>query len=106
MDDHWRLVNGDELYHIIHDHAQENNLINEYPEVAARLADGYERWWQSFMDDNVDEKYAYIKVGSPYENPAKISAHDLIVGKQSPAWHQNGAILGVQSTGCWKIEFV
>jgi hypothetical protein len=45
-------------------------------------------------------------VGSPYENPTKISAHDLIVVKYSPAWHQNGAIRGVQSGGYWKIEFV
>ncbi len=106
MDNNWRLVNGDELYNITKDRAQENNVINEHPEVAARLALSYEKWWQSFMDDKVDEKYAYIKVGTPYENPAKISAHDLIVGKYSPAWHQNGAIEGVQSGGCWKIEFV
>ena len=106
MDDKWRLVDGDELYSITNDRAQENNVIDEHPEVAARLAEGYEKWWQSFMDDNVDEKYAYIKVGSPYENPSKISAHDLIVGKYSPAWHQRGAIQGVQSGGSWKIEFV
>jgi len=106
MDDNWRLVNGDELYNVTNDLAQEINVIDQHPEVAARLAQGYEMWWQSFMDDNVDEKYAYIQVGSPYENPTKISAHDLIVVRYSPAWHQNGAIRGVQSGGCWKIEFV
>ncbi len=106
MDDDWRLVDGDELYNITNDRAQENNVIAEHPEVAARLAEGYEKWWQSFLNDKVDQKYAYIKVGSPYENPSKISAHDLIVGRYSPAWHQNGAINGVQSGGCWKIEFV
>jgi arylsulfatase A-like enzyme len=106
MDDNWRLVNGDQLYNITKDRAQENNVIAKYPEVAARLAVGYEKWWQSFMDDKVDERHAYIKVGSPYENPSKISAHDLIVVNYSPAWHQNGAIEGVQSCGAWKIEFV
>ena len=106
MDNDWRLIDGDELYNITNDRAQKNNVIGDHPEVAARLAEGYEKWWQSFMDDNVDEKYAYIKVGSPYENPSKISAHDLIVVKYSPAWHQRGAIQGVQSGGSWKIEFV
>jgi arylsulfatase A-like enzyme len=106
MDDNWRLVNGNELYDVTKDRAQEINVIDQHPEVTARLTQGYEKWWQSFMDDNVDEKYAYIKVGSPYENPTKISAHDLIVVRYSPAWHQNGAIRGVQSGGCWKIEFV
>ena len=106
MDDIWRLIDGDELYNITNDRLQEQNIINKHPEVAARLADGYEKWWKSIMDDNVDERYAYIKVGSSHENPTRISAHDLIVGRQSQAWHQNGAINGVQSGGCWKIEFV
>ncbi|WP_159023910.1 arylsulfatase [Formosa sp. L2A11] len=106
MDNNWRLVDGDELYNIDKDLAQEQNVIAAHPEVAARLAEGYERWWQSFMDDGVDERYAYIKVGSPYENPSRISAHDLISGKYTPAWHQNGAVEGVTGSGAWKIEFV
>lgn len=106
MDNKWRLVDGDKLYDIDNDLAQKNNVIEAHPEVAARLAEGYERWWQSFMDDGVDEKYAYIKVGSPMENPTRISAHDMITGKFTPAWHQDGAVEGVQGEGCWKIEFV
>jgi len=106
MDNNWRLVDGDELYFINSDRGQENNVIEEHPEVVARLTEGYEKWWQSFMYDKADQVYAYIKVGSAYENPSRISAHDLIVGKYSLAWHQNGAINGVQSGGCWKIEFV
>ncbi len=64
------------------------------------------KWWQSFLDDGVTERYAYIKVGSPKENPSRISAHDQIVGRYSDAWHQHGAIEGAQSAGKWKIEFV
>jgi len=106
MDKDWRLVDGDKLYNITNDRAQKNNIIDENPEVAARLAEGYERWWQSFLNDKVDERYAYIKVGSPKENPSKLCAHDMIVGRYSPAWHQNGAIEGAASAGAWKIEFV
>jgi arylsulfatase A-like enzyme len=106
MDDDWRLVDGNELYEINNDRGEERNVIDAHPEVAARLAEGYERWWQSFMDDGVDEKYAYIKVGSPYENPAKICSHDLIIGRYCPVWHQDGAITGEQAAGSWKIEFV
>lgn len=106
MDDNYRLVNGNELYNITKDRGQENNIIEEKPEVAARLAEGYERWWQSFLDEGVDEKYAYIKVGSPYENPTRISSHDLIVGAYKGVWHQNGAISAAQAGGVWKIEFV
>ncbi|MDE5419077.1 arylsulfatase [Labilibaculum sp. DW002] len=106
MDENWRLVDGDKLYNITEDRGQDNNIIDSHPEVAARLVEGYERWWQSFMDDGVDERYAYIKVGSPKENPSKICPHDLIIGRYQPVWHQNGAIQGAQSGGCWKIEFV
>ncbi len=106
MDDNWRLVDGDKLYHITSDRAQEKNVIGQHPEVAARLAAGYEDWWQSFLDDEVSERYAYIKVGAPEENPSRISAHDMIVGRYNDSWHQNGAITGSQSTGKWKIEFV
>jgi len=106
MDDNWRLINGDKLYNIGNDLAQQNNVIEQFPEEATRLAEGYEKWWKSFIDDKVDERYAYIQVGSPHENPTRISAHDLIVGKFSAVWHQRGAILGAQSGGCWKIEFL
>jgi len=106
MDDNWRLVNGDELYNVTEDLEQKNNIIEQHPEVAARLAVGYENWWQSFMDEGVNEKYAYIKVGSDYENPSRISAHDMLTGKHAHAWHQQGAIVASQATGRWKIEFV
>ncbi len=106
MDDNWRLVNGDELYNLTEDLGQENNIIDQHPEVAARLAVGYERWWQSFMDEGVSEKYAYIKVGSAYENPSRISSHDMLTGKHAHAWHQWGPITASQATGRWKIEFV
>lgn len=106
MDDNWRLVNGDELYNVTEDLEQKINIIDQHPEVAARLAVGYENWWQSFMDEGVSEKYAYIKVGSDYENPSRISSHDMLTGKFAHAWHQWGPITASQATGRWKIEFV
>lgn len=106
MDKDWRLVDGKELYNINNDLGQQNNIISAHPEVAARLSVGYETWWQSFVDEEVNERYAYIKVGSPKDNPSRISAHDMIVGKYSGSWHQNGAITGTRAGGKWKIEFV
>ncbi|MEQ8556523.1 MAG: arylsulfatase [Cyclobacteriaceae bacterium] len=106
MDDNWRLVNGDELYDINKDLGQEKNVIEQYPEVAERLAVGYEKWWNSIMSEGPNERYGYIKVGSPKENPSRISAHDMFTGKHSNAWHQYGAAAATQATGRWKIEFV
>ncbi|RLD50370.1 MAG: arylsulfatase [Bacteroidetes bacterium] len=106
MDKEWRLVNGSELYNMTTDRSQTLNVIDQHPEVAARLAEGYEKWWQSFMDEGVNERYAYIKVGTPYENPTRISAHDMLTGKHGGTWHQYGAVRAEQGTGRWKIEFM
>jgi hypothetical protein len=106
MDNNWRLVNGNELYNMSVDRSQTNNVVEQHPEMAAKLAEGYERWWQSFMDEGVDERYAYIKVGSAFENPSRISSHDMMTGKHGHSWHQYGAVTATQATGKWKIEFV
>ncbi|MBU2997835.1 arylsulfatase [Cellulophaga baltica] len=106
MDDQWRLVNGDELYQINEDLGQKNNVIANYPEIVTRLKEGYENWWKSIMSEGPDERYAYIKVGSPEENPSRISTHDLLTGKYNNIWHQYGAATASQGTGRWKIEFV
>jgi len=106
MDNNWRLVNGNELYNMNEDRGQKNNVISQNIEVADKLAAGYEKWWQSFMDEGVNERYAYIKVGSPKENPSRISAHDMFTGKHGHTWHQYGAATASQATGRWKIEFL
>ncbi len=105
MDDDWRLVNGNELYHMDKDLHQDSNLIEHYPEVVARLAEGYEHWWQSIMDEGVEERFAYIKAGSPRENPVRVCSHDLL----SPIfrfWHQFHPVNATEGTGIWKIEIV
>ena len=106
MDDNWRLINGTELYDMSVDKGQTKNVIGEHPEEAEKLSAGYEKWWQSFIDEGVDQRYAYIKVGSPHESPTRISAHDLLTGKFGMVWHQYGAATASQATGRWKIEFV
>jgi hypothetical protein len=106
MDDNWRFVNGTELYNMNDDRSQTKNVIDQHPEVVEKLALGYEKWWQSFKDEGVNERYAYIKVGSPQENPSRISSHDMLTGKFNGMWHQYGAASAVQATGRWKIEFV
>ncbi|MEN8118389.1 MAG: arylsulfatase [Bacteroidota bacterium] len=106
MDKDWRLVDGDKLYNVTNDLKQEYNVIDQYPGVAERLALGYEKWWQSLVDEGVNEKYAYIKVGTQYENPSRLMSHDMMTGKPGRSWHQFGAIEAAQATGIWKVQFV
>jgi hypothetical protein len=88
------------------DRSQTKNVIEQNSEVAARLAEGYEKWWESIMSEGPNERYGYIKVGSPKENPSRSSSHDLFTGKFGHVWHQYGAANASQATGRWKIEFV
>jgi len=106
MDKDWRLVNGTELYNVNEDLGQTNNIIDKHPEVAARLAEGYESWWQSIMSEEPNERYAYIKAGTPYENPVRICSHDMLTGDPGHAWHQYGAARAVQGSGRWKVEIM
>ncbi len=106
MDETWRLLDGNKLYNVTEDLAQQNNVIDQYPEVAARLKEGYERWWDSFLADKVDERCSYIQVGSPKENPAKISSHDMHIGQYQGVWDQSNVITANPATGNWKVEFL
>jgi arylsulfatase A-like enzyme len=106
MDMDYRLVDGNKLYNVTKDLKQSNNIIAQHPEVAERLALAYEKWWQSLVDEGVNERYAYIKVGTPYEKPSRLMSHDMLTGKLNKAWHQHGVITADQATGFWKVEFV
>ncbi len=106
MDDTWRLVNGNSLYNIDEDRAQDSNVIEDFPEVAERLSQGYESWWESFMDDKLQERSSYIQIGSPKENPTRISSHDLHIGKYINAWHQNHVMETHTGSGYWKVQFL
>ena len=104
MQQNWRLVNGTELYNIGEDPGQQKNIIEEHPEMATRLAEGYETWWSSIMEEKVNERYAYILAGTEEENPLRLSSHDLHTGRLGRAWHQNGAATAVPGSGIWKVE--
>jgi arylsulfatase A-like enzyme len=105
MDSSWRLVNGNELYHVSEDLGQTRNLFDTYPDIVARLSEAYELWWNSILNEGVEDRYAYIKAGSPEENPVRICSHDMM----SPLlgfWHQYGAANASEGSGIWKVEIV
>ncbi|MEN8201015.1 MAG: arylsulfatase [Bacteroidota bacterium] len=106
MDREWRLINGNELYDTSEDLGQTDNVIDNHPEVALRLAEAYEKWWQSIMSEHPDERYAYIKAGTNYENPVRICSHDMLTADLGHAWHQYGAIEAVSGGGRWKVEIM
>jgi len=70
----WSLVNekntatGWELYDISADPGEANDLAKRHPDVVARLAAEYDRWWQGVQPDLINEN-----IDGPAENPFKVA---------------------------------
>lgn len=100
MTEHWRLVNGKELYDIQADPGQKNNVADKYPDVARKLRDEYEKWWED-ISQRFDE-YCETIVGSDAENPVRLTSHDWH-GPDVP-WNQWQIRSGMQANGFWAVE--
>ncbi len=79
----WRLVHGDELYHVGDDPGQKHDVASKHPEVVARMRGHYQRWW-SDVEPTLD-RFERIVLGSDRENPARLSSLDWLATKLVPA---------------------
>ncbi len=52
----YRLVNNEELYDILNDRGEINNIIEEKPELVGELKAAYDTWWQQVRPFMVNEK--------------------------------------------------
>ena len=57
----WRLVGKDRLYDIVNDPGEKNNVINDHPEVVAKLQKSYDKWWNSTEPLLVNENLPRVK---------------------------------------------
>jgi len=74
MTQRWRLVNGEELFDMLHDPGQRLDVSRKYPGVVSRLREVYERWWED-VSKGFDPPPAIV-IGSEHENPSTLTAHD------------------------------
>ncbi len=100
MTEQWRLINGTELYDIVADPAQKNNIADRKPEVVRKLRRAYERWWADLSTEF--DKYCYIVLGSDKQNPTRLMSHDW--HSPNPAWSQTAVRNGSKSNGFWAVE--
>lgn len=104
MTNRWRLVDNTELYDIKKDPSQANNVIEQFPDTVKMLRTAYEEWWQNTSTHFADEPA--IKIGTTFENPVHLTAHDWHTLDKEVPWNQfhirqaeKGAI-----SGYWTIE--
>ncbi|MEX0322264.1 MAG: arylsulfatase [Puniceicoccaceae bacterium] len=86
MTQRWRLIEGMELYDIIADPGQEQDIAANHPEVVTRLRSFYEGLWEE-MEPTFDD-VARIPLGDPATASVALNYHDCI-GRHM-FWFQNG----------------
>lgn len=103
MTNQWRLIRGKELYQIEEDPAQKNDIASQYPEIVDQLNEAYDQWWENVSIHNED--YARIEIGSEFENPVDLTAHDTHPFENGyPAWNQTAVRRGTGQNGFWAVD--
>jgi len=96
----WRLVGENELYHIIHDPGQQNNIAQSNPEVLNKMRAYYETWWSKIYDPQA--KHVPLVVGAEQENPVIITSADWVGSGPNTQW---GVASGNDDiNGYWVID--
>jgi hypothetical protein len=94
----WRLVNGNELYDLETDPAQEKNLYEQNPSIAKTLSDYYEDWW-----NEVPDQPAPYYIGLKGEEKM-LTAYDWYQGRRVFNWPHLRR--GDRSNGLYRVVFV
>jgi hypothetical protein len=99
------LVNGHQLYDVLGDPAQQNDVSTTYPDTVSQLQLAYNNWWKTVSVNQHD--YVRIGLGGP-EKPAQLTCHDLHPdgnGQATAAWNQLMIEQGKPLlTGFWAVD--
>ncbi|MEM6363516.1 MAG: arylsulfatase [Planctomycetota bacterium] len=85
MSGKWRLINGEQLYHVGHDPGQQNDVAEQNSDRVARMRAFYESWWQEL--EPTFSKTTEIVLGHPEHQSVLLTAHDWIQDTMPP-WNQ------------------
>ncbi|MEX1239826.1 MAG: arylsulfatase [Cyclobacteriaceae bacterium] len=82
--DSWRLVGENELYNIDTDPGQKKDVSKEFPKVATRMKEFYERWWGE-IEAGVDQYVPHI-IDSKKQNPVILNSSNWTEGAINSQW--------------------
>ena len=95
----WRLLEDNQLYDLKTDPMQEKNVIAQHPDVAARMRQGLNQWWNG-VKATANEAQT-IPIGNAKANPLLLTAcewMDVFVDQQSQV------VSGVHKNSYWKLS--
>lgn len=111
------LVNGTELYDLLHDRGETTNVAKEYPQVMAELTSAYDAWWDSVKP--LAEDVEPITVGASAAPVSHLTCMDWgasnIIDDKGfyPPWNQKyvetlatgGTLDHIAVSGAWNLYF-
>jgi arylsulfatase A-like enzyme len=104
MTDQWRLVNNSELYDMLKDPGQRNNLASQQPEVFRQLQAKYEQYWASVSAEDSVWRGRPI-IGSPQCEEIELCGEDWYPTTGRTPWNQAMVADGVKALGYWTVRF-
>jgi len=103
LTDRWRLINGAELYDIVADPGQKQNVAAQHTDVVAELRADYETWWQSLAP--ALERTEAIVLGAPGHDRTEINCMDWHARTLAEIpWDQNQIKKMPAFNGWWQVE--
>jgi arylsulfatase A-like enzyme len=102
MTERWRLIDGQQLYDMAADPAQQRDVADEQSNVVKQLRGAYDQWWRSL--EPAFDRYAYLVVGSEHENPSHLNCMDWHADIGDIPWNQTMIRQAPWANGYWMIE--
>jgi arylsulfatase A-like enzyme len=105
----WRLVHGNELYNLAEDPGQQNNVLEQYPEVAAELRVHYAEWLEEMrplqtqvtaISVGVDSEPTAMLCSANWRGPGVDTWEDLLKDYEKNGYWD----LQVEKSGNYRIE--
>lgn len=88
-----------ELYNVETDPHQDDNVIDQYPEIAEKLKAYYDRWWEELSPEMF--KRGQIIVGNEAENPMDLSATSW---REVYLTQKKNVLEGRKASGTWSVH--
>lgn len=101
MQNHWRLINGKELYDMSVDPRQTRDVAGEYPNIVNALRLGYEDWWD-LVSVQFDRDIPFHIGGDDEE--IVLTTHDIRNEDTAVVWHQGEVRKGERVSGYWELD--
>lgn len=101
LTERWRLVEGRELYDIVADPAQRNDVAADYPQVVERLAKEHLEWFAAVQSGMEPTR---IVIGSDIENPTHLTSQEWVMPRGGPPWAHAHVVNRMIANGPWWLD--